>query len=112
MNAEQEVDKQWRWLIQDAPVSPEVRALIRAAAEVAPLRRLFPFLSLHRRLRFSAVTREPYQWHYPYIVHNEGSVYEARAGDGRPLLCADLDQALTTIVRELPDPPEEVRTGS
>jgi hypothetical protein len=110
MNPKLEVEEQWEWLLHRKDLSPEVRALVRAASDRVELRRLFPFISLHRRLRFSALTREPYEWHYPYVLHADAAEYEARGGDGRPLVRSGLDDALNAAIQVLPEPPEEVRS--
>lgn len=104
MTAAEQVEHEWSWLLARDDMAEGVKDMIRHAAERPALRRLFPFLSLKRSLRFSGTTREPFTWDRPFAMHVGGSEYEARAASGAVLASGSLEVVLDAVVAALPRP--------
>jgi hypothetical protein len=98
----EQVEEEWATLLARSDLSTPVRTLIRQAFARPRLRRLFPFMSLKRTLRFSRTTREPYYWDYPFAMFGDGGDYEARGADVSILAKGTLSDVLDAVVAALP----------
>jgi hypothetical protein len=99
---------QWQWLLERSDVPKSVLEMILAASRRTRLRRLFPYLSLERTLRFSTATEYPYSDGFPLIRRVDAetvldaSGYEVRDPELRPTAFAEVEAALDFLISLLP----------
>ena len=93
------VEAEWQRLVEHDN-EPHVRAIASCASREPVLRRLFPFASL-RNLRFSTTSEWPYDFDLPYVLTTPLDGYEARDGDGAPLLHGALDEVVATVAERM-----------
>jgi hypothetical protein len=97
-------------------LSSSVCRMVAAAAARPELRRLFPYLSLSRHLRFSRTTEWPYSEGLPslhFIDPNfvlDGPTFELHAGDGAAVAQGELVELLDRLVALLPVAEEETES--
>lgn len=72
------IDAAWSFLLERNDLDPAVREMIGAASSRPALRRLFPYLSLETRLRFSLRAEWPYSRGHPWLA----TIDQGRVDDG------------------------------
>ena len=102
------IEDAWSELLQRGDLAPEVATMIRSASVRPELRRLYPYMSLESRLRFSATSEYPFSEGYPYLQFVDpsrvfdGPAFELRDADNRVVRRGTLEDTIDGLLEVLP----------